>query len=333
VTRVAVDAMGGDKAPEEVVRGAVAALTDDCQILLVGNPDAIRRELRAVGMPESPALRVVCATDVVTMEEAPGAALRHKKESSMGLTLDLVRRGEAEAAVSAGNSGAMMALAMNILGRIPGIERPAIAAVLPTAAGGEFILLDAGANVDCSADNLLQFALMGGEFARGVLGKPRPRVAILSIGEESTKGNALTKEASRLIAAASGDFVGNVEGRQIYSGVADVIVCDGFVGNVTLKVAEGTAEFMESLLRHEFRMTPLRMLTGRFARPVFQALKQRTDYDQYGGAPLLGVNGVCIISHGRSNARAIANAIREADKAARTNVVSRIAASVKGSAE
>jgi glycerol-3-phosphate acyltransferase PlsX len=331
VTRVAVDAMGGDNAPEEIVRGAVRAQENGCEVLLVGNPDAITRCLRADGVPESSSPRVIPATDVVTMDEAPGAALRHKKQSSMGVTLDLVRRGEADAAVSAGNSGAMMALSMAILGRVPGIERPAISALLPSAIGGDFVLLDAGANVDCSAENLLQFALMGRELARAVLSQSHPRVAILSIGEESSKGNALTKEAAGLLSAAMPDnFAGNVEGRQIYSGEADVVVCDGFVGNVTLKVAEGTAEFVESVLRHEFRMSPMRMLAARLSRPVFRALKSRTDYDQYGGAPLLGVNGVCIISHGRSNARAVVNAVREADKAVKGNVVARIAAAVKG---
>lgn len=334
MTRVAVDAMGGDNAPEEIVRGAVQARKNGCEVLLVGNPDAIGRCLRADGVCASDAPRVVPATDVVTMDEAPGAALRRKKQSSMGLTLDLVKRGEADAAVSAGNSGAMMALAMAILGRIPGIERPAISAVLPTVVGGDFVLLDAGANVDCSPENLLQFALMGRELARGVLAQRRPRVAILSIGEEASKGNTLTKETAALLSAAMPDnFIGNVEGRQIYSGDADVVVCDGFVGNVTLKVAEGTAEFVESVLRHEFRMTPMRMVAARLSRPVFRALKTRTDYDQYGGAPLLGVNGVCIISHGRSNARAVVNAVREADKAVRGNVVPRITAAVKGSSE
>lgn len=332
MTRVAVDAMGGDNAPEEIVRGAVQARANGCEVLLVGNPDAIERCLRADGVPASAAPRVIPATDVVTMDEAPGAAVRRKRQSSMGVTLDLVKRGDADAAVSAGNSGAMMALAMAILGRIAGIERPAITAVLPTVLGGDFVLLDAGANVDCSPDNLAQFALMGRELARGNLGQPRPRVALLSIGEEPSKGNTLTKEAAALLAAAMPDnFIGNVEGRQIYSGEADVVVCDGFVGNVTLKVAEGTAEFVESVLRHEFRMSPMRMLAARLSRPVFRSLKTRTDYDQYGGAPLLGVNGVCIISHGRSNARAVVNAIREAEKAVRGGVVPRIAAAVKGS--
>ncbi len=247
----------------------------------------------------------------------------------MAIALDLVKRGEADAAVSAGNSGAMMALAMMTLGRIRGIDRPAIATVLPVASGGEVVLLDAGANVDCSPDNLMQFAQMGCEFARAVLGKQNPRIAVLSIGEEASKGNALTKEAAALIAATDLPFIGNIEGRQLYSGIADVVVCDGFVGNVTLKVAEGTAELIQTLLCAELQANPFRRCVGVMMRPVFRTLRSRTDYDQVGGAPLLGVNGVCIISHGRSNSRAVVNAIREAEEAVRNCLVGRIAAVVE----
>jgi len=321
--------MGGDQAPAEIVRGAVLAQTGDCEILLVGAPDEIERELKALNAAASPCLRIVPATDVVAMDDSPASAVRRKRASSMAVALDLVKRGEADAAVSAGNSGAMMALAMMTLGRIPGIERPAIATVFPVMQGGQTALLDAGANVDCSPENLLQFALMGREFARAVLGKSDPRVAVLSIGEEASKGNALTKEAAALIAATGITFIGNIEGRQLYSGLADVVVCDGFVGNVTLKVAEGTADFVQSLVKAELGASPWRKFVGTLMRPVFRSVRRTTDYDQYGGAPLLGVNGVCIISHGRSNARAIVNAIREAEEAVHNCLVGRITAIVE----
>lgn len=317
--------MGGDQAPAEIVRGAVEAQSGDCELLLVGDPDAIERELRACRAAPSPKLRVVPAHDVVAMDESPASAVRRKRASSMAVALDLVKNGEADAAVSAGNSGAMMALAMMTLGRIRGIDRPAIAAVLPAADGGRIALLDAGANVDCSPDNLLQFAHMGREFARAVLGKADPRIAVLSIGEEASKGNALTKEASVMIRDAGLPLIGNIEGRQLYSGIADVVVCDGFVGNVTLKVAEGTAELIQTMLFSALTCNPWRMCLGALMRPVFRAVRSRTDYDRVGGAPLLGVNGVCIISHGRSNARAVASAVREAEKAARNSLVDRIA--------
>lgn len=330
MTRVAVDAMGGDRAPAEIVKGAVKAQSLGCAITLVGQKGAIEEQLAACNASVSPNLSIFHVENVVAMDESPAAVVRSRRESSLSVALEMVKSGDADAAVSAGNSGAVMGLAMRTLGRIKGIERPAIATVFPILGGGETVLLDAGANVDCSPENLLQFALMGNEFARGVLGVRQPRVAILSIGEESSKGNLVTKEAATLLGSADLKFIGNIEGGRLFSGDADVIVCDGFVGNVTLKVAEGTAEFVQSVLAREFRASPLRMLLGRWSKPVFAALKQRTDYDQYGGAPLLGVNGVAIISHGRSNANAIYNAIREADEAAKHNVVCRISAAVGG---
>lgn len=322
--------MGGDRAPAEIVKGAILAQSTGCSIILVGQPDAIEAELSACGATPSPRLSIVRADDVVAMDESPAAVVRSRRQTSMSVALELVKQGEADAAVSAGNSGAMMGLAMRTLGRIKGIERPAIATLFPITAGGETVLLDAGANVDCSPENLLQFALMGNEFARGVLNVRQPRVAILSIGEESSKGNAVTKEAAMLLGKADLRFIGNIEGGRLFSGDADVIVCDGFVGNVALKVAEGTAEFVQAILAREFRASPMRMTLGRLCKPVFQALRLRTDYDQRGGAPLLGVNGVAIISHGRSNAKAILNAVREADEAVKHNVVCRISAAVGG---
>ncbi|HEY3266422.1 MAG TPA: phosphate acyltransferase PlsX [Armatimonadota bacterium] len=324
MTRVAVDAMGGDNAPAEIVRGAVMARSESLHVLLVGQPDALQSELAACRVSESDSLRIVPASDVVAMDESPSIAARRKKDSSMAVALDLVKRGEADAAVSAGNSGAMMALSLMTLGRIRGIERPAIATVFPVPSGGFVALLDAGANVDCSAENLLQFAIMGNEFSRCVLNVRQPKVAVLSIGEEATKGNALTREAAALIASANLRFIGNVEGRHIFTGDADVVVCDGFVGNVTLKAAEGTAEAVGAMMALEFQASLWRMLLGYLTRPIFRDLKKRTAYDSYGGAPLLGVNGVAIISHGRSNARAMVNAIREAEDSVKSHIVERI---------
>lgn len=321
--------MGGDRAPAEVVRGALAALAPNREILLVGFPDQIERELHACGTAPSVALRVVPSAQVVAMDDPPSVAVRRKRDSSMAVALDMVKRGAADGAVSMGNSGAMMALAMLTLGRIQGIERPAIATVFPTLSGGRTVLLDAGANVDCDPENLLQFALMGREFARTVLNRPDPSVGILSIGEEAGKGNALAKEACALISALNVPFVGNIEGRQLYSDAADVVVCDGFTGNVTLKVAEGTADFVQDLVRKELTYGPWRALLGLLMRPVFSSVHRKTNYDQYGGAPLLGVSGVCVIGHGRSNARAVANAISEAHTAIKNGLVQRIATVVK----
>lgn len=329
MTRVAVDAMGGDKAPSEIVRGAILAASIGCEVALVGPPDVIRREIAAAGAPATFQPRIVEAHDVVAMDDSPSTVLRRKKESSLAIAIDLVKRGEADAAVSAGNSGAMMALALMTLGRISGIERPAIATVFPVPGGRETVLLDAGANVDCSSENLVQFAQMGSVYSQCVHRIKNPRVAVLSIGEEDTKGNTLTKETASLLRGMPMQFIGNVEGRHLFSGESDVIVCDGFVGNVALKVAEGTAEMLQGILKNEFGRTPWRKITGHLARPVFLALKRRTDYDAYGGAPLLGVNGVCIISHGRSNARAIFNAIRQADDSVKHGVVDRIRKAVQ----
>jgi glycerol-3-phosphate acyltransferase PlsX len=322
-TRIAVDAMGGDRAPGEIVRGAVDACSGDCEILLVGRRASVVAELEGIGVREIPNLRVVDAPDTVAMDEAPTRALR-QRESSLYRAIDMVRTGEADAAVSAGNSGAAMAIALMTLGRIAGIERPAIATVWPRQDGLETVLLDAGANVDCSAENLRQFALMGRAFSEGVCHIQNPRVALLSIGEEDSKGNALTKEAAPLLRSAPVNFIGNVEGRHIFSGGADVIVCDGFTGNVTLKVAEATAEAFASLLLAEIEKSPNRTQLEELMKPCVDQVRVRTDYDQYGGAPLLGVNGVVIIGHGRSNARAVRNAVREAAEAVRYGVVERI---------
>ncbi len=320
--RVAVDAMGGDYAPDEVVSGAMAAvLALGVEITLVGPADRITPLLgrRASALP----IDVVDAPEVIGMDELPAMAVRRKRRSSVAVALQQVRDGRASAAVSAGNTGAAMGAALITLGRIPAIDRPAIAAILPTLGKTPAILVDVGANVDCKPKHLLQFAVMGAVYAHRVLGVSSPRVGILSNGEEVTKGNDLTIRAAELLRASGLNFVGNVEGREFFSGQADVIVCDGFVGNVVLKFGEGLALSLRQIVRDELRGTPGRLL-GLYLAPLKRRglrLWRRLDYREYGGAPLLGVNGVCIIAHGRSNAWAIRNAIRVAAEAAQRQIV------------
>jgi glycerol-3-phosphate acyltransferase PlsX len=331
LTRVAVDAMGGDRAPAEIVRGAVQAQSLGCELILVGRRDDVLRELRSAGAKESDRLRIVHAPDVVAMDD-PATSARRKKDSSLVVAVELVKRGEADAVVSAGNSGAMMAAALFTLGRIAGIERPAIASVMPTKLLGEILILDVGANVDCSPENLVQFAFMGAEYAKTVQHIENPTVGLLSIGEEECKGNIQTRVTLPLLRQTSLNFIGNVEGRDIFSGKVHVIVCDGFVGNVALKTAEGTAEMVQAFMRAQFRRSAVARMIGLMAKPVLRGMRSAINYDRYGGAPLLGVNGVCIISHGRSNARAISNAIREADEAVQNNIVDGIRRAVEANA-
>ena len=258
------------------------------------------------------------------MGESPMAALRKKKHSSIRIGLDLVKRGEAEAFVSAGNTGAVMTTAVVVLGPLPGVERPAIAVVVPTLTH-QAILLDVGANVDCKARHLLQFAIMGNVYARDILGQTQPRVGLLSIGEEEIKGNELTREAFKEMAdEASLNFIGNVEGRDVFNGAADVIVCDGFTGNVALKISEGLVETMFHLLREEVKKDLRGRVGSLLLIPAFRRFKRRIDSSEFGGAPLLGVNGVCMISHGRSTGKAIRNAIRAAEGCVNNTVIAHI---------
>jgi glycerol-3-phosphate acyltransferase PlsX len=251
-------------------------------------------------------------------------ALRRKKQSSIRIGLDLVKRGEAQAFVSAGNTGAVMTTALVVLGALPGVERPAIAAVVPTLTG-QAVLLDVGANVDCKARHLVQFAIMGNVYARDVLGLTRPRVGLLSIGEEQSKGNELTREVFKELGdEPSLNFIGNIEGRDVFSGTADVIVCDGFIGNVALKVSEGVVEVIKQMLQESLAATVTRKIGYVLSRSAYTDFKKRLDYSEYGGAPLLGVKGVCIICHGRSNANAIKNGIRVAKEVAAQEINQRI---------
>ena len=317
-TRVAVDAMGGDHAPREVVHGAVHAARDPgVEVILVGPTRTLQGELRGLGADRT--VRIEEAPDVIGMAEAPAMALRRKRRASIPVAVDLIRRGEADAMVSAGNTGAVMAAALLGLGRIEGIDRPAIAAVLPTTLG-RAILVDVGANVDCRPKHLLQFAVMGSVYAARVLGVPSPRVGVLSNGAEETKGNELVIRAAELLRASGLRFIGNVEGREFFDGTADVVVCDGFVGNVALKFGEGLALGIFTLLREELRRTMRVKIGAALSLPGFRAVRRRMDYAEYGGAPLLGVRGGCIIGHGSSNANAIKNAIRVAAEFSGGNV-------------
>ena len=322
--RVALDAMGGDRGPEVNIEGAVtAARQHGATVILVGVEDELQRHLRqhdTRGLP----LTVRHAPEVVEMGESPMAALRRKKHSSIRIGLELVKRGEADAFVSAGNTGAVMATALVVLGPLPGVERPAIAVVVPTLTG-RAVLLDVGANVDCKARHLVQFAIMGNVYARDFLGLARPRVGLLSIGEEESKGNELTREAFKeLEDEASLNFIGNVEGRDVFNGTSDVIVCDGFTGNVALKISESVLETMFHLLREEIGKDLRGRAGSLLLLPAFKRFKRRVDPSEYGGAPLLGVNGVCVISHGRSTGKAIKNAVRVASECVINKVIPHI---------
>ena len=326
--RIAVDVMGGDHAPTEIVKGALeAASKDGVHAILVGDRDRIERELAKYPGSGSKA-EIKHASEIVHMDEHPANAIRRKPDSSVAVAADLVNSGDAQAFVSAGNTGAAMAVATLTLGRIEGIDRPAIGAVVPTTSG-RAVMLDSGANVDCSVENLLQFAVMGSEYAERVLKLKNPRVGLLSIGEEATKGNELTKAANARLAKTDLNFIGNVDGKDVFKGAVDVIICDGFAGNLVLKVGEGMAEFMLDILRREMNRSLLYRFGVLLLRPALRRAKAMLDYAEYGGAPLLGVNGVCIISHGRSDARAIRSAIRAAADAVENDVVKCISASVR----
>jgi glycerol-3-phosphate acyltransferase PlsX len=329
---IALDAMGGDHFPKPEIEGAIqAAKTLNVRVILVGREDVIRKELdRHPGWRELP-LEVRNATQQITMEESAGKAVRAKKDSSIRIGARLVRDGVAQCVVSAGNTGAVMATAKMVLGMLPGVDRPALASEFPTLSGSHAILLDVGANVDSSPKMLAQFAVMGDAYSRVIHRKTSPRVGLLSIGEEDHKGNALTHDALPLLRdLRSLNFIGNVEGRDVYMGEVDVIVCDGFVGNVALKVSEGLVEVFRQMLKQSLEATVTRQVGAYLARGAFNDFKKRVDYSEFGGAPLLGVNGICIICHGRSNAKAIKNAIRVAKEFVEGKINERIATDLNG---
>ena len=311
---IALDAMGSDRAPKPEVEGAIqAARQYGVRVLLVGPEENVKAEFdRHRGVADLP-LEVVHASEYITMEDKV-EAIRAKRDNSMRVGLRLVREGQANGFVTAGNTGAAMATAKIVLGAVPGVDRPALAAVFPTAPGAAAMLLDVGANVDCTAENLEQFAIMGDVYFRAMFGKKSvaPRVGLLSIGEEETKGNELTRAAFQLLKQLPLNFVGNVEGRDLYNGEVDVIVADGFVGNVALKISEGVANFVRTALKESLKATITRQVGAFLSRSACSDFKKRVDHTEYGGAPLLGVKGACIITHGSSNANAMKNAVRVA---------------------
>ena len=325
--KIAVDAMGGDHAPREVVRGAVQASREmDLPIVLVGREEILRDELRSLGA-DGEKIDVAHASEVVEMGETPGVAIRKKKNSSIRVGLNLVAEGKSSAFVSAGNSGAVMAGALYVLRKIRGIDRPAITATIPTPAG-PIILIDAGANVGCKPAHLVQFGYMGDAYARKILGISRPRIGLVSIGEEDSKGTDLTRETGVLFRRSGLNFVGNVEGRDFFVGKADVFVCDGFVGNVALKTMEGMATALGQFLKHEIEKSAMAKLGVLLAGGAIRQVKKRMDYTEYGGAPLLGVKGGVVICHGASDAKAIKNGIHCAESLLRGSVEEEIAVSV-----
>ena len=311
--RIAVDAMGTDSAPHPEVEGAVlAARAGLAEVLLVGPEQAIKGELARRREARNLPIEVVHASEAITMEDHAAKAFRRKRDSSMRVAAQLVRDGRADGLVSAGNTGAVMTTAKIVLGALESVDRPALAAVFPNSKGKATVLVDVGANVDCKAENIEQFAVMGEVYYRVIFGVPRPRVGLLSIGSEDHKGNELTREALGLLRKLPLNFVGNVEGRDLYNGRVDVIVCDGFIGNVALKISEGMVEAISALLREALASTLSSKVGYMLSRKALRGFKKRVDYSEYGGAPLLGVKGVSMIAHGGSNANAIKNAIRVA---------------------
>lgn len=323
--------MGGDFAPAVVVEGAIAAARDlGIEVVLVGPDETVKAEIArhdASGL----SLPVVHAEEVVGMEEHAAATVRQKPNSSIAVGVNLVKRGDAAAFVSAGNSGAVMAAALFGLGRIPGVERPAIGTVYPTSTGRCFVV-DVGANADCKPEYLLQFGIMGSAFVERVLGVQRPRVGLLSNGEEDTKGNALVQAARPLLRASALNFVGNLEGKDIPQGMADVVVTDGFSGNIVIKLSEGVGSTILDILKVELSAKMTYKLAALVLKPAFRQVKKRMDYAEYGGANLLGVNGPVVIAHGRSNALAIKNALRVAKQSVDQKLVEAIRFGVAGTA-
>src|ERR1035438_10533080 len=322
---IAVDAMGGDHAPKAEVEGAIRAVRGlDVKVVLVGQEGVIRQELAQYEDYRDLPIEIAHAPDVVTMEDSAARAVRKKPNSSLRVASRMVKNGLAHGLVSAGNTGAVMATAKIVQGVVPGVDRPALAGIFPSVEGSPVVVVDVGANVDCSPRMLAQFAVMGEMYSRIILRRPKPRVGLLSIGEEEHKGNDLTRAAMPLLKALNLNFIGNVEGGDIYGGKVDVIVCDGFIGNVALKVSEGLGEMVKHLLQESLEATIAGKIGYVIAKAAFTDFKKRVDYSEYGGAALLGVRGMCVICHGRSNANAVKNAIRVAAEFSGGNVNQRI---------
>lgn len=327
MTRIVLDAMGGDHAPTSEIEGALMAGRElDVEVILVGPEARLRQELKGHAGGTDRAIHVVDAPEVITTDEPVAQAVRRKRNSTIRVGMRLVREGYADGFVSAGNTGAIMATAKMVLKTLGMIDRPALAAVLPTVAGKPAVLLDVGANAVCKPFHLLQFAMMGDVYARTILGVEAPVVGLVSIGEEQLKGNELTREAHKLLEQSGLRFAGNVEGQGIYAGKADVIVCDGFTGNVILKVSEGTSEMLFEVIKQEVLKSVPTRKGAVLARPAFEDIKRRFGYEEFGGAPLLGVKDVCVICHGRSTGRAIRNAVQVAMELCQKRVPERIEA-------
>lgn len=321
---IAVDAMGGDNSPEAEVEGAVlAAHEHDVRVLLIGREEVLRPVLAAHNPGDLP-IEIIHAAETITMDDSAAKVLRGKRDSSIHHAARQVKEGNAQGLVSAGNTGACMAISKTILGLVPGVKRPALAQVFPTLSGSWSVLIDVGANVDSTPEMLAQFAVMGENYSRIICGCENPRVGLLSIGEEEHKGNELTREATPLFKQLPLNFIGNVEGRDLYSGDADVIACDGFIGNVALKVSEGLVTTIKAMLKEGLEANPKRKVGYMLAKEAFTEFRKRMDYTEYGGAPLLGLKGVCLICHGRSNSNAIKNAVRVAAELARGRLNTRI---------
>jgi glycerol-3-phosphate acyltransferase PlsX len=326
--RIAIDAMGGDEAPASIIDGAlVAARHLQVGLLLVGNRDTIERELSRHPGVAWLDVETIDTPDRIDMAEPAAAALRRKPRASIRVAADCVREGRAAALFSAGHTGATVMAAHAAFGRLAGVDRPALATIIPTR-DRPAVLLDSGATVECRPHHLVQFAIMGAAYARIALGCEQPRVALLSVGEEECKGNELTRDAHQLLKSAPVRFVGNVEGRDVYAGHADVIVCDGFTGNVTLKISEGLVETVETLLHDELSATFGTRVGYLLSRQAYRRFRKRLDYSEYGGAPLLGLNGLCIVGHGRSSAKAVRNAVAMAARAVTDGLLDRLARDV-----
>lgn len=307
--RIAIDAMGGDDGPRSIIDGAlVAARHLQLGLLLVGAADEIERELARHPRVSVLDVRILDTPEAIGMGEAAALALRRKPRASIRLAAEAVRDGEAAALFSAGHTGASVMAALGAFGRLPGVDRPALATIIPTL-GKPAVLLDSGATVECRPQHLVHFAVMGAAYARVALGCARPKVGLLSVGSEESKGNELTREAHQLLKAAPIEFVGNVEGREVYAGRVDVIVCDGFTGNVTLKISEGLVDTVERLLHNELSATFSTRVGYLLSRQAFRRFRKRMDVSEYGGAPLVGLNGLCVVGHGRSSAKAVRNAV------------------------
>src|SRR5580704_15860645 len=331
MTTIAVDAMGGDHAPKSEVEGAIRACNAlNVRVILVGKKDVVQRELDLHDNVDRLPIEIRHAAEVITMEDSAAKAVRTKKDSSIRVASRLHREGIAQGVVTAGNTGAAMATAKMVCGMIRGVDRPALASAFPTVKGSPVVVVDVGANVDSSPEMLAQFAVMGEIYSRIIFQIASPRVGLLSIGEEEHKGNDLTRAATPLMKALPLQFIGNVEGRDIYSGIADVVVCDGFIGNVALKVSEGLVEMIKNMLHESLAATVTRKIGYVLSQAAYRDFRKRVDYSEYGGAPLLGVKGVNIICHGRSNANAIKNAIRVAAEFAEGSVNDRIAEELDG---